>query len=171
MWNRDMFSLYPSYYWLRKWRGWGLFKSSACLILWPMVDNFFHFRDQAAGMLHIQMNYKYKRMIFFFLILEIVTFATSPPIKCVWNNPRGVNRFVVNFNISIGKTVWMQRFMQRINNWLVLLTRSLIKEMLAVAKCHLMCEMKQKWMQGWQYTTWLVSAGYSAWHFFADDVF
>ena len=45
--------------------GWGLFKSSACLILWPMVDNFFHFGDQAAGMLHIQMNYKYKRMIFF----------------------------------------------------------------------------------------------------------
>ena len=42
------------------------FKSGACLILWPMVDNFFHFGDQAAGMLHIQMNYKYKRMIFFF---------------------------------------------------------------------------------------------------------
>ena len=117
MWNRDMFSLYPSYYWLRKWRGrggWGLFKSGACLILWHMVDNFFHFGDQAAGMLHIQMNYKYKRMIFFFLILEMVTFATSSPIKCVWNNPRGVNRFMINFN-SIGKTVWMQRFMQRIN--------------------------------------------------------
>ena len=41
---------------------------------------------------------------FFFLILEMVTFATSPPIKCVWNNLRGVNRFMVNFN-SIGKTV------------------------------------------------------------------
>ena len=57
------------------------FKSGACLILWLMVGNFFG--DQAAGVLHIQMKYKYKRVIFFFLILEMVTFATSPPIKCI----------------------------------------------------------------------------------------
>ena len=38
-----------------------------------MVGNFLG--DQAARVLHIQMNYKYKRMIFFFLILEMVTFA------------------------------------------------------------------------------------------------
>ena len=82
----------------------GAIQERCFLILWHKVDNFFHFGDQAAGMLHIQMNYKYKRMIFFFLILEMVTFATSPPIKCAWNNPRGVNRFMVNFN-SIGKTV------------------------------------------------------------------
>ena len=40
-----------------------LFKRGACLILWPMVGNFLG--DQAAGVLHIQMKYKYKRMIFF----------------------------------------------------------------------------------------------------------
>ena len=34
---------------------WGLFKSGACLILWPMVGNFFG--DQAAKVLHIQMKY------------------------------------------------------------------------------------------------------------------
>ena len=62
-------------------RGGVLFKSGACLILWPMVGNFFG--DQAARVLHKQMKYKYKRMIFFFLILEMVTFATSPPIKCI----------------------------------------------------------------------------------------
>ena len=39
------------------------FKSGACLILWPMVGNFF--RNQAARVLHIQMKYKYKRVIFF----------------------------------------------------------------------------------------------------------
>ena len=38
----------------------------ACSILWPMVGNFFG--DQAAGVLQMQM--KYKRMIFF-LILEM----------------------------------------------------------------------------------------------------
>ena len=43
--------------------GWGLFKSGACLILWPMVDNFLG--DQAARVLHIQMKHKSKRMIFF----------------------------------------------------------------------------------------------------------
>ena len=36
--------------------GGGLLKSCACLMLWPMVGNFF--RDQAARVLHIQMNYK-----------------------------------------------------------------------------------------------------------------
>ena len=61
--------------------GGGLLKSCACLILWPMVGNLF--RDQATRVLHIQMNYKYKRMIFFFLILEMVIFATSPLIESV----------------------------------------------------------------------------------------
>ena len=78
--------------------GGGLFKRGACLILWPMVGNFFG--DHAAGVLHIQMKYKYKKMIFFFLILEMVTFAKLP-IKCVWNNPWGVNRLLITFNASL----------------------------------------------------------------------
>ena len=80
MWNRDNFVFLVSQLLLIKkvkvGEGGG---GGACLILWPMVGNFFG--DQAAGVLHIQM--KYRRIIFFFLILEMVTFAKPTNQMCL----------------------------------------------------------------------------------------
>ena len=118
MWNRDMFSLYPSHYWLRKWRGRGggvgAIQERCLFNIVAYGGQLFSFWGSGCWDVTYTNELQIQRMIFFFLILEMVTFATSPPIKCVWNNLWGVNRFMVNFN-SIGKTVWMQRFMQRVN--------------------------------------------------------
>ena len=62
--------------------GGALFKRDACLILWPMVGNFFG--HQASGVLHNYTNeIQIQKDDFFFLILEMVTFAKPTNQMCL----------------------------------------------------------------------------------------